>query len=220
MKHLKWVVLAAVGLLLVYWWNSTRLVIPPEELNKPVDEIVSVDWVLGNSQGLIKVIEYSDFQCPACRQFEAVGHDLTEMYGDRVGFAYRHFPLRQVFAQSDLAAQATEAAGKQGKFWEMSEKIFEGQIQWAGNDKARDFFITYARELELDMDRFESDLESREVRILVEADYLSGLAARINATPTFFVNGVRMNNLQGPDDLIARVELALQQATESATIEE
>jgi protein-disulfide isomerase len=115
-----------------------------------------------------------------------------------------------------LAAQAAEAAGKQGKFWEMAAVLFEKQSEWSESNQPLVLFNTYAKQIDVDSDKLVKEITNSDIRALVEADYLSGLVARINATPTFFVNGQKMNNLSGPDDLVARIELTLQEATASA----
>ena len=200
---------------LVFWWKLTRLPIPPGEESKPVDKIIASDWVLGNPEGIIQVVEYSDFQCPACAYYKDFGNDLAKLYGDKVGFAFRHYPLREIHKNSDLSAQAAEVAGKQGKFFEMAEVLFENQSDWSESPKVLEKIVSLAESIGLNKDDFRREIDDKNIKALVEADYLSGLVARIDQTPTFYVNGQKMNNLQGPSDLMARVELALQEATKS-----
>jgi protein-disulfide isomerase len=208
----------AILLLGWWWWKSVQLPIPEIEQNKSVEKIVETDWVLGDPNATIQIVEYSDLQCPACQAYSGTGEYLVEQLGDQIGFAFRHFPLQSIHTNAHIAAQAAEAAGKQGKFWEMVSVLFEEQGQWGQLQNPRSSFVEYAQRLELNVDQFETDLSSKEVRALVEADYLSGLIAKVNATPTFYVNGQKMNNLRGPDDLLARIELTLWEATAAADI--
>jgi protein-disulfide isomerase len=113
-------------------------------------------------------------------------------FGDKIAFVYRHFPL-PYHQQADLAARTAESAGKQNKFWEMTDLLFTNQTAWADKNDAREKFISYAQSLGLDLNRFESDLDSAELKKEVENDYLSG-AAIVNSTPTFFLNGKKIQN--------------------------
>lgn len=217
--QLNWVSMAVIGTcvgLLGWWVKSSQLPISEMEKSKPSGQIMDTDWYVGNKNAPIIVVEYSDFQCPACSKYSGVDDQLVKLLGDRVGVAYRHFPLREIHKNANLAAQAAEAAGKQGKFWEMAAVLFEKQAEWGESNQPLVLFNTYAKQIGIDADKLVKEITSPEVRALVEADYLSGLVAKINATPTFFVNGQKMNNLTGPDDLVARIELTLQEATASA----
>jgi protein-disulfide isomerase len=145
--------------------------------------------VKGNPESDISLVKYSDFQCPACAQAYPVVQGLVEDLGDQFKFEYRHFPLRSIHPNAQLAAQAAEAAGVQGKFWEMHDLLFERQQDWSRSLNPKKVFTEYAQELELNPDRFEFDLESDEVKTKVnnEADEAATLGLR--GTPTFLVNG-------------------------------
>lgn len=210
--------LGGIGVFLIgfiWWWSAIRLAIPQSERDKPTNTIMPTDWYLGNPQGQIKIIEYSDFQCPACQQYSKVDQQLVQLFGDRIGFAYRHFPLRELHRYANLAAQAAEAAGKQGKFWDMAALLFNHQNDWADSPQAPTLFTNYAESLKLNLPEFLADIRSRQVRALVEADYINGLVNKINSTPTFYINGQKINNLKNPEDLISRVNFILQEATAS-----
>jgi protein-disulfide isomerase len=116
----------------------------------------------------------------------------------RVRFVYRNFPLAQLHPNATLAAHVAQAAALQGKFWEMHDKLFEGQGKWSGmsNTGARAQFVTYARELGLDTARLERDIDSSTVSDKVNADQQSGLASGVEGTPTFFINDIRMPSPQ------------------------
>jgi protein-disulfide isomerase len=174
---------------------------PADEIpSGPVNNftITPKDWVKGRSSSGTVLIEYSDFQCPACAAYHPLLHQLVEELGDRIQFVYRHFPLQR-HLNAELAARAAEAAGRQGRFWEMHDLIFEGQIQWADQRNPEETFVGYAKKLGLDIEKFRADLNSREVKDAVEEDRLSGDRAGVNGTPTFFLNGVKINNPQSYD---------------------
>src|SRR3972149_5786955 len=149
--------------------------------------------VKGDKEAAATLIEYSDFQCPACGSYYPLVKQLSQEFGDKVLFVYRHFPLDQ-HKNAELASYAAEAAGKQDKFWEMHDLIFEGQKEWSDSEEARAFFAKYAASLNLVAEQFQKDIDSAEVKAKVEKDYQSGLNAKVNSTPTFFLNGKKLQN--------------------------
>ena len=153
--------------------------------------ISETDWVKGNREASVVLIEYSDLQCPACAAYAPIVNRITEEFSDRIAFVYRHFPLPQ-HQNAELASRATEAAGKQGKFWEMVDQIFANQNTWANERNAQEVFRAYAQSIGLDVAQFENDRNSREIKNKIENDYLSGIQSRINSTPTFFLNGEKI----------------------------
>ncbi len=172
--------------------------------------ISASDWTLGNKQAKTILVEYSDFQCPACGLYYPLVKQLLQAEGDKIQFAYRHFPLREIHANAELAAEAAEAAGRQGKFWEMYDFLFENQKDWSEVNNARDFFIKYAESLNLNPDQFKTDLKSKEVSDRVENDYQSGLESGVEATPTFFLNGVKIENPRSYDEFKRIIDQASQ----------
>ncbi len=155
------------------------------------------------------LIEYSDFQCPACGVYYPIIKALQQEFGESIVFVYRHFPLRQIHANADLAARSAEAAGKQGKFWEMHDMIFENQKDWASQSNAKKSMIEYAQSLNLDAERFKTDLDSKEVKEKVNNDYLSGIQAKVNAVPTFFLNGTKLQNPESYEEFKKLLEEAI-----------
>jgi len=156
--------------------------------------VIESDWIKGNKEAKIVITEYSDFQCPACASYYGVVKQIHKDFGDNLAIVYRHFPLRQIHANAEIAALSAEAAGKQGKFWEMHDMIFENQKKWEGEKNAGEIFIKYGEDLGLNIEKFKQDLDSKEVKDKVEADYQSGIKAGVNHTPTFFLNGAEIQN--------------------------
>ena len=156
-----------------------------------IDEVSSRDWVAGTGKAVL--VEYSDFQCPACAVYAPIVKQIAEDFQDKAVFAYRHFPLSQ-HKNAKLAALVSEAAGQQEKFWEIHDKIFENQKEWAENNapKAEEIFIKYAEELKLDIDKFKNDLKSKELKEKIDNDLNSGIKANVNSTPTFFLNAKKI----------------------------
>ncbi len=159
-------------------------------------EIASVsaaDWQRGNQYAKNVLIEYSDFQCPACAAYEPLVRQLMKDFDNQILLIYRHFPLSQ-HVHAELAAQASEAAGKQGKFWDMHDLLFDRQGSWENTGDAEATFKGYAKELGLDEARFAADLNSDEIKKLVAEDADGGLHAGINSTPSFYLNGKKIDN--------------------------
>jgi len=206
------VVVMAVG----YWIYNGIVPIPENEKNKPIDQIGAEDWVKGDRQALVKIVEYSDFQCPSCARVVPVLDEVLKGYPTQVGLAYRHFPLKGIHVQADLAAQVAEAAGKQGKFWEMHDLLFKNQTEWAQNRSAQRIFEQYAQDLGLQMDQFKRDLKSKEVRGLVKADYMSALEHNLSSTPSFFINGELVLSINDSSALKQIIDQKLIEATTAA----
>ncbi len=159
------------------------------------DAVTEKDWIKGGGlKAPVILVEYGDFQCPACAAYHAFVEKLVSELGNQVSFVYRNFPLRTIHKNADLSAQAAEAAGKQGKFWEMYNLIFEHQKDWADDSAAREKFLAYAQSLNLDLANFKRDMDSSEVKDKIEGDFQSGLRSNIQGTPTFYINGNKINN--------------------------
>ena len=154
-----------------------------------IGSVSESDWTRGSKEARAVLIEYGDFQCPACGAYFPIVKRLEEEFGADLQFVYRHFPLRQIHKNAQLAAQAAEAAGKQSKFWEMHDKLFENQPAWSNSSDAESLFIQYAQSLGLNIDQFKDDLDLNAVEDKVKNDYASGADVGVNSTPTFFLNG-------------------------------
>ncbi len=153
-------------------------------------------YVLGPAKAKITVVEFADFQCPGCGASAPMMEQLNEMYKDQVRIVFRHFPLQQ-HKNARLAAVAAEAAGEQGKFWEMYKTLFGKQTDWSELAKPASLFVSYAKELGLDTTKFEQDLASTKYNEKIERDIKEALGYGVNSTPTFFVNGEKFVGVPG-----------------------
>lgn len=201
---------AAAGVI----WLFMQLSKKPDNVtgeNLPVDAVSELDHSKGNDQASLVLIEYSDFQCPACGNAYPMVKQLMEEKGNDVHFVYRHFPLKSIHPNAQAAAWAAEAASRQGKFWEMHNMLFDTQDTWSQDRRARDRFVEYAKQLGLNEDQFVRDMDSDDVHNAVENSYQSGIRAQVNATPTFFLNGKKLSPPKTYDDLKKAVEDAKQQ---------
>jgi protein-disulfide isomerase len=145
--------------------------------------------VKGAEMAKVTVVEFADYQCPFCGQAESLMKQVLEAYPKDVRVVYKQFPLTTIHPQAMSAAKAALAAGRQGKYWEMHDLLFEDQRQ-LGPDK----YTEFAGKLELDVTQFQKDMESPEVLAQINRDMQDGKAADVTGTPTLFVNGKRLMN--------------------------
>ena len=178
----------------------------------PTEEISLSDWTVGTSTSVV-LMEYSDFQCPACRSYFPMVEQVIAEYKDRITFVYRHFPLPQ-HLNAMVASRASEAAGRQGKFWEMYALLFQNQDMWASDSKPLDKYKEYANQLGLDLERFETDYNDSALKGKIQNDYKSGVKLGVEATPTFFINGKKISNPQGntAEEIVAGFRKELDEA--------
>jgi protein-disulfide isomerase len=173
-------------------------------------DVSSVDHVQGSETASLTLFEYADFQCPTCKAYAPVLEELLGQYPDDLRIVYRYFPLQSIHPNATISSQAAEAASLQGKFWEMHDLLFERQSDWSRLTNPRDVFTTYAEELGLNTEQFRTDLDSKEVKNRVNADYRSGLSAGVQGTPSFFLNGEPLENPRGIEAFQAIIEEQLQ----------
>jgi protein-disulfide isomerase len=143
------------------------------------------DHLRGSPDAPVQLVEYGDFECPHCGAAYVVVKKLEQDLGDRLAVVFRQFPLINVHPHAEFAAEAAEAAGAQGKFWQMHDMLFEHQDALAPADLMR-----YAAALHLDLKRFADDLSGHAFRPKVQDDMKGGLQSGVKGTPTFFINGV------------------------------
>ncbi|MAZ30399.1 disulfide bond formation protein DsbA [bacterium] len=164
--------------------------------------------IKGNPDGAVTLVEYSDFQCPACAAAVPVVNDLLEEYGEDVRFEYRHFPLVTINPLAIPAARAVEAAGQQGQFWPMHDLLFENQQTWSTAANPTTFFIAYAEELELDVATFRRHLDASVIEEHIQDQFGEARQQGFTGTPTFTLNGERMQ-FSTYDDFVAQVGAAV-----------
>lgn len=162
---------------------------------KVVEDVAGeVRHTKGSGEAIL--VEFSDFQCPACQVVQEPLAQILGKYEGKVTFVYRHFPLNTIHKNAQLAAQASEAAGMQGKFWEMHDMLFAKQAEWSGLGDPRATFGGYAKEIGLDEQKFVADIDSQSTKDSVSMDLLAATRYRLSGTPSFFVNGVKTEFLQ------------------------
>jgi protein-disulfide isomerase len=160
-----------------------------EANNEGIEEMTHVK---GNPDAEVVLVEYSDFQCPACQAIYPIVSELMAEFGDSIRFEYKHFPIERSHPYAVQAATAAEAAGQQGKFYEFHDLLFDNQQAWGQSPTPTAFFQQYAEELGLDVDTFKRHANASVLRDKVRGQQQEGLAAGVTGTPTVFLNGERM----------------------------
>jgi len=154
------------------------------------------DHIRGSASARVTLIEYGDFECPACGQAYHAVEIFLKHFGDDLRFVFRHFPLREVHPHAELAAEAAESAGAQHKFWPMHDLLFENGLHLKENN-----LRSYADSLELDMARYDQDLDDHNYLQRIQESIESGIRGGIRSTPAFYVNGALHDVSFGLDHL-------------------
>jgi protein-disulfide isomerase len=159
----------------------------------------------------VTLVEFGDFECPACGEEYPIVTKLLQAYTGKVNFVFREFPIPS-HKYGNLAAQAAEAAGGQGKFFEMFNKLYSNQKDWGDETKdtnAMDYFVKYAEELKLDVTKFKSDTQNNTYKARIIQDQTDATSLNVNATPTFFLNGEEIVGGLSYNDFKAKIDSAL-----------
>jgi protein-disulfide isomerase len=154
--------------------------------NQLTPPVSAKDHAAGPDDAPVTLVEYGDYECPHCGRAHPVVKAVQRELEGQLRFVFRNFPLAEAHPHALLAAQAAEAAGAQGRFWEMHDMIFEHQDALQPQD-----LVGYAKALALDIQQFERDLEAGTYAKKVRDDFRSGVRSGVNGTPTFFINGTR-----------------------------
>jgi len=206
MNKVGWIIFSVVVVLLlgglVAW---TRISNPPIDVSSIKNNSVIAasdqngniaDHTTGSTANKILFIEYGDFQCPSCGGAHPNLKTLINDYKDSVTFIFRNFPLTSIHPNARAAAATAEAAGLQGKYWEMHDMLYEKQNDWNSLDASQrtTVFNSYATSLNLNLDKFKADVASKNVNQKISFDLALGKAFDVSATPTFFLDGKKVDD--------------------------
>jgi len=218
-----WIIFAAVCVVvlggLVYLSSKNKVDVSNVDANKiqsASDQSGNIaDHVFGKADSKVMLVEYGDYQCPGCGAAYPNIKQVSEKYKDQLAFVFRNFPLSSLHPNARAAAAVAEAAGLQGKFWEMHNLLSANQSSWENltSDKRTDFFTGYAKQLGLDANRFTTDLSSANINAKIAYDQALGKKLNINATPSIFLNGkaVDQDTWNNADNLDKAVAEALKE---------
>ena len=198
------ILLAIVGITILVITIAAVVLTKPAPTFTKADLITPTAYTRGNPQAKTYLVEFSDFQCPACLAAKPVVDDIIKTNGEKLFFAYRNFPLDQ-HPLSHQAAKTAEAAGRQGKYWEMFDLLFANQ------DKFSDaLFPQLADQLKLDKTKFVADMGDPAINNKILDDIAAGARFGVDSTPTFFLNGKKLT-INSFDDLKTAVTQAVNQ---------
>jgi protein-disulfide isomerase len=171
-----------------------------------VPPVFADDHVVAGKDGAVTLVEYGDYECPQCAQAAPIIRDVLKVMGPHLTFVFRHFPLASVHPRAEVAAQASEAAGRQGRFWEMHHAMFADASSLTENG-----LVKHARDLGLNVRRFRDELAADIHAGRVQRDVESGIASGVGGTPTFFIDGWRYNGPWGLMRLLEALERAVKE---------
>jgi len=174
----------------------------PKDPGAPVDTDSIVrdhNYMTGSLDAKVQMVEFADFQCPACAAANPILKQLIAEYGDNpeFNFVFKHFPLDSIHPLARISAEAAEAAGEQGKFWEMTDLLFTNQASWIIGNNQLDIFVSYAQQIGVEnIEQFRQSVQTRQYNEIISADVKDGQSLGVNSTPTIFINGEKMENYQ------------------------
>ena len=168
--------------------------------------------VYGKADSKVTVVEYGDFECPACAAYFTIVQQIKANYGDTIAFQFRHFPLVQIHQNAMAASRAAEAAGKQNKFWEMHDLLYTQQNAWAKSATANSIFEDYATQLGLSVEQFKTDMAAQSTLDTINADVREGQKLNVTGTPSFVINGQKIEETpQTYEAFAALIDAALKE---------
>ena len=165
------------------------------------------DHVRGLEDAEITLVEYGDYECPHCGHAHPITKRVLKHFGKRVRLIFRNFPLREVHANAESAAETAEFAGSQGKFWEMHDQLFDNQERLGG-----ELYAEIAGQLGLSPKTLQQSLQDGTYKKRVSDDFRGGVRSGVNGTPTFFIDGARHNGPFEFEDLVEAIEAAMLKA--------
>lgn len=224
LNKVTWIIFSVITVafltILVVFSKTTEIDISKVDVN--VVQLASkqngniADHVYGDADSPVTLIEYGDYQCSHCASMQPFVEAVTKQYQDKLKFIFRNFPLGASFPNSKAAAATVEAAGLQGKYWEMHNKIYDQQSDWtdlSGTNRTATF-VSYAKELELDTDKFTEDISSSAIISKINYDQALGQKVGITGTPAFYLNGTQLDlsDIGTEASLRSVIEAALKKA--------
>src|SRR5438034_2029876 len=216
-RYLPFLIVAAVALVTVgsgtMLYRTKRAQLLPVSENRSLSGTSGAEsiHIRGNPDAPVTLEEFADFQCPPCGNFAGFAEELLKQYDSRLRIVFRNFPLA-LHEHAREAALAAEAAGLQGRFWEMHDVLYREQATWSKADNPRELFDSYAGMIGLNVDQFKKDMEGEKARARVDSDQERANSLGVQMTPTVFINDHQMSpNDKTPEGLRAAIDAALKE---------
>lgn len=216
---MKWIIFSAIVVLIfggIIWFNKSNEPKFTGDAGKIITEGPIADHYSGSTDQKVVLIEYGDFQCPACARMYPTIEELRAKHGDKLTFVFRNRPLTNIHPNALAASTAAEAAGVQGKFFAMYNLLYQNQTAWSGasGSERGKFFEGLASQLGVDIDKYRKDLESKDVSAKIARDKVTANKFGANSTPTFILNGQKVSedDATNPEKLTQKIDDAIKQA--------
>ncbi|MDQ5957293.1 MAG: hypothetical protein QG614_268 [Patescibacteria group bacterium] len=202
MFSIKHIVIALIVLLVAFfaWWSYME----NAKKSGPVQISISEsDHSIGNKDSKVHIIEYADFQCPYCASYDPVVSQFLAKNNDKVYYTFKHFPLISIHQNTMTAAIGSEAAARQGKFWEYKKVVFENQKDWESSLEAEDKIASYLPAIGIDVNKWKEDMKDPKLQDIVMNSYKEAMSIGISGTPSIIINGERvdLNQVSTLEDL-------------------
>ncbi len=198
------VIALIIGFAGIFWATKKKADAPSNSNSSQLTE-----HKYGTGTSGVTLIEYGDFACPACYQYFPIVEQVREKYKEQITFQFRHFPLLEIHQNALLAARAAEAAGNQGKFWEMYAQLYQTQPNWKDSNNPQPLFEQYAQQLRLDSQKFVTDLKSDQTNSIIQADRNDAKARGFSGTPTFVLDGKKIESPRDAESFYKLIEDAI-----------
>lgn len=183
----------------------------PKDPGAPLDTnslIREGNHMTGSKDAKVNIVEFADYQCPACGAAHPIIKRIVDEYKDNpnVNLVFKNFPLDTIHPNARIGAEAAEAAGEQGKYWEMNDVLYTNQSQWSENPSPLDIFVGYAQQIGVaNIEQFRESIQIRKYDAVISADVSDGQSINVNSTPSIFINGEKMDSYQY-ETLKAKIE--------------
>ncbi len=182
----------------------------PEAIAAPIHaDIKGGGHLRGPENASLTLVEFGDYQCPSCGAYHPLVKEILNRYPQKLRLEFHHFPLVSIHPNSMLASKAAEAAGEQGRYWEMHDALFEHQREWSDSPNAEPIFVALASQMGLDSNKFMQGLRSPQLQERILRDVERGQDAKVDAVPTFFINGERVHVKLSMEDFVQVIEAHL-----------
>lgn len=204
----KWFILGIVAVLFVGFFGYMVYLSKQQKAEQAAKakQLVSQGGTIkGNKNAKITLVEYGDLQCPSCQVAQPIVNETLETRKD-VKLVFKHFPIESLHPNAISAAVAVEAAGRQGKFFEMMDVLYVNQSEWQAEPNPQSIYEKYAEGLKLDLEKFTKDQQDPVLKKKIEMERDEGINVGVSGTPSFFVNGERIENPGSSEELIQMID--------------